>query len=273
MYFLDSVKAIVWGFIQGMTEFLPISSSGHLVLLSAFFGEIDLFFILVLHLGTLCAIFTYYQKDIVHIIKGFWQNPLCPVGEGKWVYMVVLATLPSVIGAFLLSPLVKQSLTDPYWAGFGFILTGFCLFWAQKFRLNQFQSNKVFCFKSKPWGVVKASLIVGLSQTLAFFPGISRSGWTIATALFMGFSHKEAMLFSFLLAIPAIIGGTLFELIAHTPDFKNLSVLTLFLGFLSSWVFGYLALKVLIRSLEKVFFSFFAFYLWPLGLWVLFFFS
>ncbi len=271
----EGIKAIFWGFVQGVTEFLPISSSGHLVLLSPFLGELDLFFVLILHLGTLCAILTYYKTDIVNILKDFGKNPLGPAGPGQWVYRVALATLPSVAGAFFLSQWVKKSLTDPYWAGWGFILTGFCLILTRKTSLTKRKTPDSL----KPGdggiagGMVTTSLLVGLAQVLAFFPGMSRSGWTIATALLMGFSRKEAMLFSFLLAIPAITGAMLFELLSHPPAPEDFSFLRLILAFSSSWFFGYVALKALMRSLQKVFFPFFAFYLWPLGLGTLWFFN
>ena len=268
----EEIKALFWGFVQGVTEFLPISSSGHLVLLSPVLGPLDLFFVLVLHLGTLCAILTYYKKDIVDIWKDFWKNPSCPSGAGQWVYVVIVATLPSVAGAFFLNQWVKKSLTDPYWVGWGFILTGVCLILARKASLAKGKALQDV-IRPGAWGIMPASLVVGLAQVLAFFPGMSRSGWTIATALLIGFSKKEAMLFSFLLAIPAIVGAMVFELLSHPPAPEDASFFKVLLAFLSSWFFGWLALKALVRSLEKIFFSFFAFYLWPLGLGTLFFFK
>ena len=254
--------AVFLGLVQGVTEFLPISSSGHLVLLSSFVQELDLLFILVLHLGTLCAVLTYYKKDIALITREFIKNPLKPQGMGKWVYCVAIGTLPSVVGAFFLSPLVQKSLAYPNWTGYGFILTGFCLFLTRKAQAQE---------KSNIYPKMTTVLIVGVSQVLAFFPGISRSGWTIATALLLGVSRKNATLFSFLLAIPAIIGATSFEILS-SADLGSYSLTTLCLAFLSAWGFGLLSLKILVRSVQNIWFSWFAFYLWPLGLFVLFFF-
>ena len=263
MVFLDEITAVVWGLVQGVTEFLPISSSGHLVLLSAFVQELDLFFILVLHLGTLCAVVTYYKEDIAGIISDFFKNPLSSKGRGKWVYAVLIGTVPSVGTAFFLSPLVQKSVQDPKWAGIGFILTGLYLF------LSPRGDRGVRKWEGDKHRFILFPFIVGVSQVLAFFPGMSRSGWTIATALFLGFSKREATLFSFLLAIPAITGAMCFELLSASSPSESHSVVALVLAFLSAWFFGYLSLKVLVRSVEKVLFPFFAFYLWPLGLLVL----
>ena len=187
---------------------------------------------------------------------------------GKWVYMTVIGILPSVGGAFFLSPLVKKSFTDPYWAGLGFILTGcYLLSVFGKVKKGHQVAKKYRTFN---WFF---AFIVGLSQVLAFFPGMSRSGWTITTALLLGFSKKEAVLLSFLLSIPAIIGGMVFELFSYSPQIyeNHYSIRTLLLAFLSAWLFGWLFLKVLIHSLEKALFPYFVLYLWPLGFVTLFF--
>ena len=272
MPFFEQIKVLFLGLIQGLSEFLPISSSGHLVLFRSFFSidSFNLFFILVLHLGTLAAILSYYKKDLLSILKHFFLKPFSLSGPGRVIPLLVWATLPGIAGAFLLTSLVKKSLLHPSWTGWGFILTATCLFFTRK-KLNKtkdYQKSSLFN-NIKSWDQFSffSAFLIGLAQTLAFFPGMSRSGWTIATALFLGRSQKQALCFSFLLAIPAILGGILFESF-NEPIPNNSSFPTLCLAFLSSWFFGYVALKWLIRSLQNRFFPFFSFYLWPLGIFI-----
>lgn len=268
MTFLELIQACLFGLIQGLSEFLPISSSGHLVLLGSFLnmGSLDLLFILVLHLGTLAAILSYYKTDLGKILK---QGQLKKTGEPRrLIYLLIWATLPGILGAFFLLPLIKKSLLQSYWTGIGFILTATYLFSTR--RLLKRKKTDFFINDIGHWSRFSflTAFLIGLAQILAFFPGMSRSGWTIITALFLGCPQKQAVFFSFLLAIPAILGGTAFQLI-NEPLPENFSIISLSLAFLSSWFFGYLALKWLIYSLRNLSFPLFAFYLWPLGIFIL----
>ena len=268
MIFFEFIQACLFGFIQGLSEFLPISSSGHLVLLGSILNisSLDLLFILVLHLGTLAAILSYYKTDLGKISKQFKLKK--PGEAGRLVYLLIWATLPGIIGAFFLIPLIKKSLLQNYWTGIGFILTATYLFLTRRLlkrKKNDFSINNITHWNHFSFST---AFLIGLAQVLAFFPGMSRSGWTIATAIFLGCPQKQAVFFSFLLAIPAILGGTAFQLI-NEPLPENFSFINLCLAFLSSWFFGYLALKWLIRSLRTLSFPFFAFYLWPLGILIL----
>ncbi len=274
------------GFIQGLSEFLPISSSGHLVLLSSLFKipEFDLLFVLILHLGTLMAILGHYKKYLWNILRDFSSNPLQPKGDGRWIYLTALATLPGILGAFTFKPLMERAFHEPQWTGVGFILTGILLF-LTRYKLKK-ANNEIFfplthsssspeskksiplpekTLQLKKNYLLFTILLIGLSQTLAFFPGISRSGWTISTALFLRWPRKQAIFFSFLMAIPIISGGSLWEWFDNPPQ-KNSSGFSLCLAFFSSWFFGSLALKGLVYSLKKNLFPYFAFYLWPLGI-------
>ncbi|MDE0120074.1 MAG: undecaprenyl-diphosphate phosphatase [Bdellovibrionales bacterium] len=271
---MNQIKAFLFGLIQGFSEFLPISSSGHLVLLRTFFDikDFNLLFILVLHLGTLTAILSYYRKELLNILQHFFLKPFSFSGPGRVVLLIMWATLPGITGAFLLSSLVKKSLLHPTWTGWGFILTATCLFFTSKKLIKKKpHQNSFSLFNSiENWNQFSFStaFLVGLAQTFAFFPGMSRSGWTIAVALFLGCSQHQAACFSFLLAIPAILGGTLFEFF-NTPLPDRFSFFNLSIAFLSAWFFGYIALKWLIHSLQKALFPFFSFYLWPLGVFII----
>ena len=271
---LEIIKAFFFGLVQGFSEFLPISSSGHLVLLRYFLklDSFSLFFILVLHLGTLAAIVSCYRKDLLEILKSFILKPFCLSGPGRVVYLLIIGTLPGIVGAFLLVPLVKKSLLQPHWTGGGFILTATCLFLTRKFLQKTKKKDVSISHSITSWNSFSffTAFIIGLAQVLAFFPGMSRSGWTITAALFLGRSPHEAVRFCFLLAIPAILGGLFFEIL-NNPLPENSSFIILVLAFFSSWFFGWIALKWLIHSLKNLFFPFFAFYLWPLGIFMIFF--
>ena len=265
----EYTHSFILGLVQGFSEFLPISSSGHLVLLNFFLkvSNFDLFLILVLHLGTLMAILSYYRKPLWNILKDFLANPFSLKEEGGWVYLTAVGLLPGILGAFAFKPLLEKSLDTMSWTGGGFFLTGILLF-STRFKP---ENPMDFSFIKKSTAL-KTAFLIGMAQTLAFFPGISRSGWTIAIALFLKWPKKQAVFFSFLLAIPAILGGSVFEWIENPPK-KDFSIGTLSLAFFSSWFFGHLALKGLIHSLKKDLFPYFAFYLWILGAGTLFLFK
>ena len=268
MTFLESIKVCLLGLVQGLSEFLPISSSGHLVLVGSLLNmsSLDLSLILVLHLGTLAAILNYYRVDLWQVFKHFKLKN--SNSSGRLVYLLLWATVPGILGAFCLIPLIKKSLLQDYWTGMGFIFTGTCLFLTRRYLKSE--KTQLSFNNTDYWQHFSFSkaFLIGLAQVLAFFPGMSRSGWTIATALFLRCSQKQAVFFTFLLAIPAILGGTIFQLISE-PLPKNFSGFNLCLAFFSSWFFGYWALRGLIHSLKNLSFPFFAFYLWPLGIFIL----
>lgn len=278
MTFSDVFQSVLLAFVQGVSEFLPLSSSGHLVLVSHFFHmqSMNLFFVLVLHVGSLMAVFSYYKKELVTLGRGgfaaarpFKSPPfrlLCLTG---------VALLPSVSMGVFLKPVIEKSLTSPLWAGAGFLLTGLCLIFAGKplkkqpeEQENPLESTDLISQTSQ--GIrIQTAFLVGTAQVLAFFPGMSRAGWTICMALFLGVRKKQAVFFSFLLAVPTILGAMFFELLSsqEAPPFPAFISLTLAL--LCSWFFGFLALKILVRSLEKLSFPYFALYLCPLGVFIL----
>jgi len=276
MIFNELAKVFFLGLIQGLSEFLPISSSGHLVVLDTFFKSdfFDLFFILVLHLGTLAAILGFYRKELLNIVKNSLANKSFSLsqsfsdGSVRLLLLLGVASLPGVIGAFYLMPLIKKSLQNIYWTGAGFLLTATYIFFT-RFPLKKTPGHKENNINEwKDFSFISA-FIIGLAQVLAFFPGMSRSGLTIATALFLGQSQKKAAFFSFLMAIPAILGGIVFEYSKEEVSLNNSSFLLLSIAFFSSWFFGHLALKWLICSLHNFLFPYFAIYLWALGIFLL----
>ncbi len=271
MIFSEEIKIFLLALVQGLSEFLPISSSGHLQLANSLWNlsPLNLSLILTLHLGTLMSLLTYYKKDIFQLTKDFYKKPLDVHGPVRVIYLLAFASLPSLIGAFFLKSAIEKSFLQTSWLALAFFLTGVILF-ATRFIPNKKQQN------SQPNEVVRKdwkkvsflqALLIGVAQLLAFFPGMSRSGWTISVALFSGLSREQAVSFSFLMAIPVIAGAFLFELLSQKMNFLALS--HFFLAFFTSWFFGYLAVKWVLCSIKSLSFHFFAFYLWSLSLLVL----
>lgn len=254
-------EAFLLGLVQGITEFLPVSSSGHLALSQHLLGyshlQDYLFFDVVCHLGTLLAIVVVFFSSIkqsltTHTLR-FWQ--------------LILATLPLFPLVLLIKPL-KVIFAQPEFLGPCFLFSSALIFCGifYRFPLNQKQLNK-------NW---KDPLVIGTFQAIAIFPGISRSGATISAATLLGWTKEEAVRFSFLLAIPAILGSTILEsihvfrfpqLIAKVPQSAYI------VGFLTSLVVGYAALKALIQVVIHDRWIYFAWYCLFIGLITTFYFN
>ncbi len=248
-------QALLLGIVQGITEFLPVSSSGHLTLLQYFFGfqSLDGFilFDLVLHLGTLCAIFAVFQTEILRL---FGKDP-------SRFRQVVLGTLPLFPLAFILKP-IESVFDKPEFFGLFFLVTAALLYAGIRFGYEKPPKER----ELSKW---KDSLFIGLFQALAIFPGISRSGSTISAARLAGWSQSDAVTFSFLLAIPAILGGaslkTLQILTLKNDSLPPLGSLQYVAGFCAAFIVGYAALNLLIRLATKEKFMYFVWYCLALG--------
>lgn len=194
---MDLISAIILAIVQGISEWFPISSSGHLVLVERFLvleGGLDLQ--VALHFGTLMAVFVYFRKDIIHIVRdvlnGEWKTPNARLG-----FLLLAASIPVAIIGFTFGRILDNLSESLLVLGFGWLITSIVLFigsYAPK------RKNKI--------GYTDAFLI-GIAQMLALIPGVSRSGMTISSGLYFGLGEKEAIKFSYLLAIPAIIGANL----------------------------------------------------------------
>lgn len=254
-------EAIILGIVQGLTEFLPISSSGHLELGQVLLGMQNLhlyvFFDLVCHLGTLLAIFLVFREQILEIIKT----------NHKKLLQVILATTPLIPLVFILHP-IKSLFNQPQYLGFAFLFTALLLF----IGTNADRLIKTKLIKNK-WG---ESFVVGVFQAIAIIPGISRSGSTISSGLMLGWQAKDAATFSFLLAIPAILGGCVIEILdytLHPTEIASVSFLQYFIGFLFSFIIGYFSLLLVIKLTVTKRISGFAWYCLILGLSTLFYFN
>ena len=226
---LINIKALFLGFIQGATEFLPISSSGHLVLFQHLitFNLDPLLFDIFLHLGTLIAVLIFYRQDILKLVKNF-----------KLVTYLVIATIPAVIVGFTLNDFIKACFSNNLFIGCAYLFTASWLY------LGQQKLKKEKLTVNINW---KIALGIGIAQAIAITPGISRSGATIVMGLLFKLERKEAAKFSFLLSIPAILGATVLESLKISE--LNIPLSVLLLGLLAAAVTGYFAIKLLLKSL------------------------
>ena len=266
---LDILSAIILGAVQGISEFLPISSSGHLVLVPALLGiETGLAFDTILHIGTLVAIFTFFWKDIINLIKGFilsiidltegvdiFKRELHRVPEKRFAWLIIVGTIPTGIMGILLKDAIETIFRGTLFVGIFLLVTAAVLYYSERHSSGQI-TQKDMSFKQ--------ALIVGICQGLAVFPGISISGSTIASGLCLGLNREYAARYSFLLSIPAVIGAGLIQI----KDIATLdaSVSVLLAGFISSVIFGYLSIKLLMKMIKGWSLDIFAYYCTIIGI-------
>ncbi|MFH1835951.1 MAG: undecaprenyl-diphosphate phosphatase [Methanobacteriota archaeon] len=258
---ITNIEAILLGIIQGITEWLPVSSSGHLVIIQQLSGiAADIEFDALLHFGTLLVVIAYFRSDlksiIVDLIKA--SKSLRKTGKIKHTkniklaYLIALASIPTgIIGVFF-KDVFEAMFTDLFIASLGLIVTGLFLL-ASKTPKEPSRLD---------WG---AALIIGLAQGVAIVPGISRSGATIATALFLGVDRKEAARFSFLILIPAAVGGIILEGGGVITDTLQNTIPHL-AGLATSIIVGYASLAYLMKIVREGKFHYFAYYVIPLGI-------
>jgi undecaprenyl-diphosphatase len=264
---MDILQAIILGMTQGLTEFLPVSSSAHLVLVPELLGvKSNLAFDTLLHLGTLVAVVSYFWGDVVAIIKSFFSS-LADIARRRFLqeikedsfkrlsWLVIVGTIPAALMGVLLKSQFESLFNSVTAVGFFLLITGFLLWGAERMPKGN-KKVKQMTFTN--------SLLVGIAQGCAIAPGISRSGATISTGLFLGFDRELAARYSFLLSIPAILGAALVQVKDLTSGLDvNTSVFIA--GFLSSIIFGYFAIKFLMGYIKKRSLIIFAYYCWIVG--------
>jgi undecaprenyl-diphosphatase len=245
---MDIIHAIVLGIVQGATEFIPVSSSGHLVLVPWLLGwpSPGLVFDTVVHWGTLVAVLAYFWRDwwtlITAWLRGLsrwdWSDP-----DARLLWLIMLGTIPAAVIGFLLEDLFESLFGKPEWVSFFLLATAGLLVVAERLgkRTRDLDSLRPV-----------DSLIIGLGQAAAIAPGISRSGATIAVGVLRGLKRAAAARFSFLLSTPIILGAGLFKLLdlAEAPD-AMAQVPTLVAGFLAAAIVGYLCIWLLLRYLQR----------------------
>ena len=260
---MSILEAIILGFIQGATEFLPISSSGHLVLLPEIFGlgHADLTMIGVVHLGSLVAVFIYFWKDIWSIItavlQGISKRDFMGTTESRLGWLIAIGSIPVVILGLLFRDFFEEIFGSPTTAAFFLIITAGLLVAGEKMLSGD---------KDVPHMNWKDAFIVGVFQTFALFPGISRSGSTIVGGLQRGLDRPTATRFSFLLGIPVILGAGLFSIvdIVTQPETTQDPIMYI-VAFLSAAITGYACIYFLLRWVRNHSLYIFAVYCALLG--------
>ena len=263
------LSSFLLGLVQGLAEFLPISSSGHLSIAQNLLGlntEIPEFFDVLLHLGTLVAVFVAYWRDIcdmvaelIHgagdLVHGTTPRQVPPAR--RLILLIIVGTLP----LFILLPIHKQVQAlsnNMVFIGAALVVTGFLLFACDLVRKGK---------KTERTATIADVLVVGLGQAIATMPGISRSGMTIATGCVMGFERKFAVRFSFLLSIPAVLGANILSLKdALDAGIIWAEVPMYVVGVVTAAVVGYACIRLLRLVAEKGRFGAFAYYCWAVGL-------
>ncbi len=246
------------GLVQGLTEFLPVSSSGHLVLLQQFFpvaGD-DVLFDLVLHVGTLIPVLWFYRRDV----GGLVADPL--VGEGPWLRrpgvrlaaLLLLATIPTGLIGVVFKDLFELWFSTPAVLTVTFAITGGLMFLSGRLRQDGFGVDQMVWWQA---------VVIGIAQGLAITPGISRSGTTIVVAMLLGLSPLAAARFSFLMSVPAILGAVVLKL--EDAELSEVDPWALSIGGLTALVSGYAALVLLVLILKRRRLAHFAWYCWAMA--------
>ncbi|MEN6290642.1 MAG: undecaprenyl-diphosphatase UppP [Methanobacterium sp.] len=266
------IQAIILGIVQGLTEFLPVSSSAHLVLVPPLINvnyanpSQAVAFDTLLHLGTLLAVIVYFWKDIIHIITGFVSSIL-DIFRGKFrtglredpskrlVWLLVIGTIPAALTGILLNKQFEALFNNYAAVGFFLIITGVLLWAAERVKTGHKEIKEV-SFKN--------ALSIGIFQAFAIAPGISRSGSTIAAGLFSGLERELAARYSFLLAIPTIAGAALVQ-VKDIGTGLEANTAALVSGFLAALIVGFLAIKLLLKLIKERTLMIFAYYCWIVG--------
>ena len=261
---MSLLKSLILGLVQGLTEFLPISSSGHLVLAEEVLKvtKQGVTFEVFLHFGTLLAVLIAFKEDIKRMLLaviGVMGSKSLKLAYNniyfKLFVLILWGSIPAALVGFLFKDLLESAFEEPILVSVMLLVTGMLLF------LTRF-------VKSSSHGLgIKVSFLIGIAQAFAIIPGISRSGATISTGLFWGIPREEAARFSFLLAIPAILGATLLktkELIASPPQLSE--ALQLSLGTVTAFVSGYIAIKILLDVVRRGKLHRFSYYCFALGI-------
>ena len=266
---MDILQGIIIGIVQGLTEFLPVSSSAHLVFVQNLLGvESSLAFDTFLHLGTLIAVLWYFRYDIYKMLKSWWLS-IGDILQGRFkegfysdpykrlAWYVILATIPVGIVGVLFEDSVDALFSGAlYVPAFFLFVTGTILYLSQRMTSGDVNYDTI---------TKKEALFMGLGQACAILPGLSRSGTTIAAGLTIGLDKEFAAKFSFILSIPAIFGAFILQA-KDIGSAMDVNFLPVFLGFVAAIIAGYLAIKWMLDLIQNRNLDIFAYYCWLMGL-------
>ena len=266
---MDIIQGIIIGIVQGLTEFLPVSSSAHLVFIQKLLGvESSLAFDTFLHLGTLIAVLWFFRYDIYKMLKSWWLS-IGDILQGRFkegfyedpykrlAWYVFLATIPVGIVGVLFEDSVDALFSGAlYVPAFFLFVTGTILYLAQRIPGGEINYDNI---------TKKEALFMGLGQACAILPGLSRSGTTIAAGLTIGLNKEFAAKFSFILSIPAILGAFLLQL-KDIGSARDVNFLPVVLGFIASIVAGYMAIKWMLDLVQNKSLDIYSYYFWLMGI-------
>ena len=266
---MQTLQAVIMGAVQGLTEFLPVSSSGHIVLSSAFYklltgatldvvSEEEIFFDILIHLATLFAVIVYFYKDLKEIFTGFFKackNKDYKNDNFKFVIFVMIGTFITAIFGLLIKDFAHSLTENPFIVSLLIMVTGSVLYISERFKGSKKDLN------------YKIAAIIGFFQGLAIFPGLSRSGMTISSAVFMGIDRVKAAKYSFILSIPVILLASLVYplLTFDLKDVGAFNITAILIGMAVSFIVGYFCIKYFMKFLEKYGLKVFSFYCLTIG--------
>jgi undecaprenyl-diphosphatase len=265
---IEIIQAIILGVVQGLTEFLPVSSSGHLVLVPWYLGWSDAGFLFdtLLHWGTLVALFVVFWRDYLNLIAGWFrtigQRSLADP-DGRLAWLIILGTIPAVITGLLLKDFIESLFTSARAVGFFMLVTSALLALSEQ-MLKRWQQQRTIT--QIRW---LDALIIGCFQAIALAPGISRSGSTMAAGLMRGIQRADAARFSFLLGTPAFLGAPLLQLadiVTGDVTIESIAWLPMLAGFVAAAITGVLAIRWLLGYLRNHSFYVFSIYTLVVGL-------
>lgn len=266
---MDILQGIIIGIVQGLTEFLPISSSAHLIFIHNILGVgSSLAFDTFLHMGSLIAVLFFFRKDVYEMIRA-WILSVGDIAQGRFLegfkkdpykrlaWYVILGTIPVGIVGILFESQVEALFAGAlYVPAFFLFVTGTILYLSQRMNSGKVDFNNMSA---------KESLFMGLGQACAIMPGLSRSGTTIAAGLTIGLNKEFAAKFSFILSIPAILGATVVQL-GDIGSALDTNILPVALGFIAAAVSGYIAIKWVLDLIQNKSLDIFAYYCWAIGI-------
>jgi undecaprenyl-diphosphatase len=267
---MDLLSSIILGIVQGLTEFFPISSSGHLVLFQYLFGmkEPEILLDVSLHFGTLLAILLVFKDELSAILIGSVKGFISLLSNGrfegafkdetKWILLIVIGNIPSGVAGICFRDFLDPLFGSIRFVGIALLFTGFLLWFTKGRSVKKTEISEI------SYG---NALLIGISQAIAIAPGISRSGATISMGLLLGLERDLSARFSFFLSIPAIAGAMALEILSSRDTAGN--YLYLITGVILSALTGYLALKFLIKVVRKGDLYLFSPYVWSVGILIL----
>ncbi len=248
-------KTFILGLIQGLTEWLPISSTGHLKIAEHFLNlKVPILLDVTLHVGTLLVVLVFFRNDVKKLISTLYRLDF-KTEHGKLVPLIIVGTIPTALIGFFFGNSIEAIFQTLYPIALTFIFCGIFLY---STKYSEEKKGEISYFQA---------FLIGVAQGIAIVPGISRSGITIAIALLLGIKREKSFRYSFLLSIPAILGAFIFTLYTQLEELTaaGLGWTEIFIGTFTATLVGYLALNFLWRVLSKRIFHLFALYCWLIG--------